>query len=465
MSLLIPLLIAVYPGVIVTGVFWGQTDALWTLFVALALIAIERERPGWAWVCFALGVLTKFQAVYVFPLLLVLTVRRCGLRATITSLALGGLVSVALLLPFMLNSGIERVLRPFTVAVDFFPSTTVWALNLWYAVIPSNWGAHPALVYENIPDTLLLGPLSYKQIGLLLLALYALLIIVAAWRRGDERRAFVWAAALGFGFFMLPTQMHERYLFPAALLLLLGAAQDWRLWLPALLTIFTYSYNVIVPTHAPFEWLGVNLLFTFGDVTLRTALLNLLIFAAVTWVAFTDAPESPPHLYWKGLRLRIRTALAAGGVLTAALLIAITLPVLLPPTLPAEARPVNALFDDSLRLKGYALAQDGQTWHLTLYWQAQRFNNRDLTVFVHAVRGGQTIAQRDEKPLNGVYPTWRWFRNRLVVTHYTLALPEGTPPDSLYAGLYDASSAALVQDGQAVADGRALLCGGSAPCS
>jgi hypothetical protein len=151
-------------------------------------------------------------------------------------------------------------------------------------------------------------------------------------------------------------------------------------------------------------------------------------------------------------------------VLTAALLVAIALPVLLPPSLPAEAHPVDALFDGALRLKGYALETDGQTWRLTLYWQAERFTNRDLTVFVHAVRGGQTVAQRDEKPLNGVYPTWRWFRNRLIVTQYTLALPEGAPPDSLYTGVYDTSNVALVQGGQAVADGRALLCGGSIPC-
>gem|GEM_PF-727088 len=470
---IIPGLLAVFPGMIITSAFWGQTDTLWTLFLVLALIGLNRDHPKIAWIGMTLAVLTKFQAVFVFPLLVILTFRRYGWRTTLIGLGLSLAIFVGVLAPFMLAAGVEPVLRPFTLAVNFFPTTTVWALNLWYGVNPMVWGEKPPLLYDTVSDaTLLLGPLTNKQMGLLLLSLYTLLLGLIAWRQYRERREFVWAAALGFGFFMLPTEIHERYLLPAAIFLLVGIAQDWRLWPLALATFFTYSYNVILPTQAPFYFLGINPLFFLGDMTLHVTLFHLFLLIYVTRVAISNPSAStvdwgafsrPIRAYFKD-RMR-RPVWLMSGIFVSALAVAVLARIFVPDSLPTDITPLNAQFANGIQLEGYRITQHSNALMVNLYWRALAYHNDDYTVFVHAVQDGATIAQCDGRPQNGAYPTWRWFNNRLVETQCVLNLPENAAPDTLYAGLYDAQmmvNAPLIQNGQPVPSGRAVI-GESAP--
>src|SRR5207237_5793665 len=57
------------------------------------------------------------------------------------------------------------------------------------------------------------------------------------------------------GFFMLPTQIHERYVCMAALLALIAVAQDRRMWWVALGLALTFSFNVLNVLDQPLHWL------------------------------------------------------------------------------------------------------------------------------------------------------------------------------------------------------------------
>lgn len=439
----VPMLLAIYPGLIATTAFWGQTDALFTLPLLIAFWLLQQDHPRWAWAVFALALLTKFQAVVAVPLLLVLTFRRYGWRTTLICLLLLGGIAALTLAPFVAVSGLSSVFVPFTAAVDQFSAYTINALNVWYLANPNVWTMRPPLLFEYPPDTqILFAGLTAKLIGLSALAAYVGGLLILVWRRAEQRDEWLWLTASYFGFFLLPTQMHERYLYPAAVASLLAVAQDRRLWWVALPTFLAFSYNVIITTQAPFDWLGMNPLFLLGDVTVFMALLLIATFGALNVILLTEANK-------RRLVEWVFPLLIVGLTLTVGLKVAIPTP------LPAGVTPLRTTLADSFQLAGFRLTSDADVWKLDLYWRAYAFNNQDYQMFVHVLQNGEIVAQEDARPQGGNYPTWRWFHNDLIVTSHQLAITADVSPDTINVGLYDPTTfvrVAVWQDDQAAPD-------------
>ena len=74
-------------------------------------------------------------------------------------------------------------------------------------------------------------------------------------------------------------------------------------------------------------------------------------------------------------------------------------------------------------LRGYELSQEGAALRLVLFWGAQGEIDQDYTVFVHLVDGEQIVAQQDQQPLDGFYPTSMWREGEIVRDSYFLPLP------------------------------------------
>ncbi len=128
--------------------------------------------------------------------------------------------------------------------------------------------------------------------------------------------------------------------------------------------------------------------------------------------------------------------------------------------LPDDATPLDARFEDHIRLEGYRLAQQGEMWRVELFWRADGQPAGEYTIFLHAMRGAEIAAQQDIRPQNGRLPTWAWRPGELIVTTHDLFWTPGTPaPEALYAGLYPSTQIRLAveQDGVEVEDGRALV--------
>ncbi|MFQ3658451.1 MAG: glycosyltransferase family 39 protein [Anaerolineae bacterium] len=109
-------------------------------------------------------------------------------------------------------------------------------------------------------------------------------------------------------------------------------------------------------------------------------------------------------------------------------------PVMTPPL--AAGRPAAAVFDERITLRAYAVTRaESGVWRIQLEWQAlSDLDGLDVTVFVHLLdEGGGIIAQRDERPLNGSYPTLVWRAGESVVTEYTLSADNAA---ALRVGLY-----------------------------
>jgi hypothetical protein len=98
--------------------------------------------------------------------------------------------------------------------------------------------------------------------------------------------------------------------------------------------------------------------------------------------------------------------------------------------LPEMQQKVGARFGDRpggmIELAGYALAQDGDTLRLTLYWRALAVPDRHYMLFVHLAdpTTGRPVTQIDTMPRGFTYPTGMWVTGEVVSDEVEISLKE-----------------------------------------
>ncbi len=121
------------------------------------------------------------------------------------------------------------------------------------------------------------------------------------------------------------------------------------------------------------------------------------------------------------------------------------------PLPPPPGTTSGATFGEVARLRGFDLPgrrfAPGDTFTLTLHWEALDPPQADTRVFVHLMdpandSAAGIIAQHDSAPHRGTYPFWVWRRHETVSDAVTLTIPVETPPGEylLLLGLFDAAS-------------------------
>jgi hypothetical protein len=105
-------------------------------------------------------------------------------------------------------------------------------------------------------------------------------------------------------------------------------------------------------------------------------------------------------------------------------------------------------FADKIVLVGYGAEQTaraGDSLRVRLYWRALAAMSEDYTVFVHLVdTSGKTIAQKDDQPQRGTYPTSFWGAGETVADEYVLTLPRDALSGEyrIHVGIYRAGDGA-----------------------
>jgi 4-amino-4-deoxy-L-arabinose transferase-like glycosyltransferase len=123
---------------------------------------------------------------------------------------------------------------------------------------------------------------------------------------------------------------------------------------------------------------------------------------------------------------------------------------------------------DAIRLLGYEIAstepQPGGRVRASIYWQMTGSPDEDYTVFLQLLDSkNRVIAQRDNYPQNGSYPTSLWGDGEIVQDEYLLHLSDdiGDSPHRLIVGMYRlADGKRLVMrdsDGRSVGDSFQLF--------
>ena len=106
--------------------------------------------------------------------------------------------------------------------------------------------------------------------------------------------------------------------------------------------------------------------------------------------------------------------------------------------------PIDAVFGDMIRLRGYHLFPDeptsDSTLQVTLEWETSAPVEKSHKVFAQLLDDRQQIiGQNDSEPAGGRYPTNTWEPGQAVIDRRGIPIAEGTPAGdyTLLIGLYD----------------------------
>ena len=236
--------------------------------------------------------------------------RRTGSPVRILSTGLAGfLTAVVLCFPFGLSviapggsgslfkSGLlEQVFK----TAGGYPYASVNAYNPWAlaeidgtgVAANSGWACDTIILNAapgnpTCPEAVMFGPLPAVAVGAALLVIAFVAVCIAVARRPDRLTVLTGLAILSIAFFVLPTRVHERYLFPFFAVGAILAAVSWR-WLLAYLvlslTTFLNMYVVLTTlyTNNPGikDWLGIGS--TMRGQTAIT-IIALTTLAAALW--------------------------------------------------------------------------------------------------------------------------------------------------------------------------------------
>ncbi len=285
------------------SVVWGQVDSVGVVFLLLGLRELWRDRPERAALWAVVAAIIKPQLGIIIPLVAVVTIRRAlwptggggepartgrPLRILTTGLV-GFLTAVVLCLPFGL-SVIELtgqapfirsgLLEQVAAAAGGYPYLSVNAYNPW-ALLPSDLGfslansgrwvcdfaASPAATDAAAHScgsggALIAGvPALVFGTAFLLAAIAGILWLVL--RRPDRVGLLVGLALLALAFFVLPTRVHERYIYPffALGVILAAISVRWRVAY-VVLSVATvanmYAVLVTYPDNPSIrDWFGI----------------------------------------------------------------------------------------------------------------------------------------------------------------------------------------------------------------
>jgi hypothetical protein len=222
-------LMAVSPPLFVNAALWGQFDALASLALVAAVVALLNGRPVWAGAAIGAGLATKLLVIVAVPLLALWVWRRHGARTLLAAVAVGLLVMLVLALPHAAGGATGPVLDAYRGAVGYYPLRTVEAYNGWYLAdrVDIFLRGTPA-AEARLDSRRLLGPVTHRHLGLALFTACTAYLLVRLARQPTAHGLVLATTLQMFAFFMLPTQMHQRYLVPAAALATLLAGWSRR---------------------------------------------------------------------------------------------------------------------------------------------------------------------------------------------------------------------------------------------
>jgi len=260
-SLVTAALYAFNPAVIFDSAVWGQVDAIYTFFLLLSLMLLLDSKPKLSVVAFTVAILTKPQSIALAPLIFFLIFRKHGWRNLLTSLLTAAATVFVVILPFEWSNPITFLSDIYFGALGGWTYTTMNAFNIW--ALGGMW----------VADTQIFITLGWVMFALL--TIFTLYVLHERLDTSGELLILFAAFMLFFSFFMFPTRMHERYLFPAlsVLALMLPFSKKIRPIYAAL------TFTCFVNMAYVLSFNNAGQFIQFGDpVVWVVTLINLIVF-------------------------------------------------------------------------------------------------------------------------------------------------------------------------------------------
>ncbi|MBE6887604.1 MAG: phospholipid carrier-dependent glycosyltransferase [Ruminococcaceae bacterium] len=198
------------PAVIYNSSVWGQVESIYLLFVALSFYFAIKNKTVFAALCYAVALVTKPQALMFGLVLLFYIIITKSVKEFLKAAAVGGGAFYALVLPCCQSfTDITWVAKLYFDTMQGYKYFTVNAYNI-YHTIGLNW--------KDI-DTARFGSINTWVVALVVcLAAFVML------KGKGKDRYFASGALTAVMVFALCTMMHERYLYPAIIMLVMAFA-------------------------------------------------------------------------------------------------------------------------------------------------------------------------------------------------------------------------------------------------
>ena len=202
-----------HPAVLINSSIWGQVDSVFTFAILVTCILLTQKKYLPAYFIYAIALLIKPQALFFAPLILCAVAEYSFQTKSIKKIFLhlsGGLTAILSMFILSLPFGFENVFRQYTDTLGSYAYAAVNACNLW-GLFGLNWVSQ-----ENT-----VGLLTYAQIGtisIVLATIFAFLLFY--FLRNREDRYYLTGTLLVVFVFIFAVRMHERYMYPAMILLL-----------------------------------------------------------------------------------------------------------------------------------------------------------------------------------------------------------------------------------------------------
>lgn len=249
--------VALNPALLFDGPFWGQVDILFCVFVVVALhLLIVSRRLAWVFPLLTLALLTKFQTIFVAPVLAPLLWHRRRSKTLFAGILPAILLAALILWPYWrAGSLVSMVQLAYLQASSTYPVASLNAHNLWY-LLGLNGVADTVLLFDRTHNASgWLRIFSPKGLGLILFAGWSLMLSVSSLRRDEAPVHWRNAVLAGLGFFLLLPAMHERYVFPALIMMLGACAADRKLHPHALILTGITCLNMLLVAPLRGGWL------------------------------------------------------------------------------------------------------------------------------------------------------------------------------------------------------------------
>ncbi len=214
------------PAIIFNAAVWGQFDSIYTLFLLLSLILALKNKPELSAVSCAIGILTKPQGIALLPLIAFVIFKKSGVKRFLISVAAFIATIFIVILPMQWSNPVTFLSNIYFGAYSGYTYISLNAFNFW-----SLFG-----FWINDANFFVAGWALFAAF-----TVFALYVLNKRWGKSDKQMlVFFVAFMMFFAFFMLPTRIHERYLFPAisVLALMFPFVKKTRLFYGAITATF-----------------------------------------------------------------------------------------------------------------------------------------------------------------------------------------------------------------------------------
>lgn len=276
-SYFVSLIYLFHPVVLLDGAWWGQVDSVLVFFLLAGLYMLQLKKPVWATVMIIIGFLMKFQIMVILPIYFLYLWRKYSWRELGKNLLVATGIFALGNLQFILTGNIPTIISLITRNADWFPVLSLRAFNLWWL-----YSRGQGLVVSD--KILVVDGLNAKTVGLVLFSLFYGFACLLVFLKPLTKN-FICALILAFfAFFLFPTQSHDRYLFPALILLILLLPEKKYLILFGLLSITTLlNLNLSLLAEYPANALPIISWFNFPSLSLIISAVNLGLFLALAY--------------------------------------------------------------------------------------------------------------------------------------------------------------------------------------